>query len=298
MTSETHVRPQKRDEKFAAARVIRSSRNLGSMEKLVWCETLYLDQGPTGAWVSASGLADRLGRSKDRIEAARSKLKKRGLLWKKDLEGERIPSWFAILPVDCLPASGRAKQPEIRQLANLLDQQCEPNNMPDLRKMLAETEARTTRENAGSTGALTTREITGSYEIPPVETQVDHPRNHTPPTCENTGASGGKKGQQTQRQQQLKTTQEHSETQSSLTETHKTESETEGGNNKKKTEGVSPETNEEDFTADKENPNEREAPPGYEWVNERQLRLHGSRNWLSPGDTLKVLTEQSQGSAA
>ena len=307
--SETHIRPENKDEKFAAARVIRSSNALGNLEKLVWCETLYLDQGPTGAYVSASGLADRLGRSKDRIEAARAKLKSRGLLWKKQCEGERTPSWFAVLPVDCLPTSGRVKQPEIRKLADLLDRQCDRNDMPDLRQRPAEIAAPTTRENtgsqdgtttrgnAGSTGVITTREITGIYDEAPVETQVDHPRNHTPPTCETTGANGGKKGQQTERQQRLKPTQKHSETQSRLSKTHKTQSQTEGGNNKKKTEGFSPETNNENLAADKENPNQREAPPGYEWVNERQLRLHGSRDWLSPGDTLRVLTEQGRPAA-
>jgi hypothetical protein len=179
-------RPQSGDEKFAASRVVRSSYKLTDAQKLVWCEILFLDQGPTGAWISATGLADRLGRAWPRwIYQVRTELEQFGLLRKKYLEDDRTPSWFAELPNACRPTSGRAKQEEIRSLADRLDRVL-PTQTPDTHVSSADTETPdgSIMGSQNTPDVDVTRPLTQTSRTP--DANVTQPLTHTSPKTEET----------------------------------------------------------------------------------------------------------------
>src|SRR6266542_6747762 len=90
---------------FAATRVVKASRLLSAGQKLVWLEDWTLDQGPEGAWISATNLATRLGMSKDNVERHRRRLCELGLYHVVRRRGARSDGWSAMFPPLCLPAA-------------------------------------------------------------------------------------------------------------------------------------------------------------------------------------------------
>ena len=115
--------PGKMDEKFAIGRVFRASTVLNSTEKLVLLEVLYTDQGPSGSWYGATGLAKALGLgSLDPVHKARKRLKEYGILTKEDPEKNGTKAaWFARTPYECVPPSGKVELTEIVKFASRFD---------------------------------------------------------------------------------------------------------------------------------------------------------------------------------
>ncbi len=100
--------------------VIKASRRLTLGLKMVWLEDFYLDQGPEGAWVSASNLAQRLGIGTETVEKYRRALSRLGLHESAPRPGGRTMSWFATLPSACVPPP-HASVTECITLAGRLD---------------------------------------------------------------------------------------------------------------------------------------------------------------------------------
>lgn len=96
---------------------------LTSGQKLVWLETWVLDKGPgtDRAYISATNLARRLGMGADNVEKARRELKRAGLMGSAPRPGKREPSWWPILPSECIPSSERPSDDEVCKLAELLE---------------------------------------------------------------------------------------------------------------------------------------------------------------------------------
>jgi hypothetical protein len=88
---------------FAATRVLKASGLLSPGAKLVWLEDSALDQGPEGAWISATHLAQRLGLSKDAVERYRRGLHTLGVYHVIRRQGARSDGWRPTLPPECLP---------------------------------------------------------------------------------------------------------------------------------------------------------------------------------------------------
>ena len=63
-----------------ALRVIKASRKLDDIDKLVWIEIYHLDRGPEGCYMRPDVLAGRVGRSRDTMERSRRRLKECALL--------------------------------------------------------------------------------------------------------------------------------------------------------------------------------------------------------------------------
>lgn len=101
----------------AGAPIVKASRELGSGLKLVWLELLELDRGgDEGAWLSAPGLAERVGLGREAVEAHRRELRALGLL-----AASRTPTgqacWYPTLPDRARPAS--ARRPDVDEIARL-----------------------------------------------------------------------------------------------------------------------------------------------------------------------------------
>jgi len=114
---------------WQAELVVRASRELTGIEKLVWCEDRGLDLGPAGCFLGAGPLADRLGRSRDTIERARRELVRLGLHKTRSRGVGTTASWYVMLPHDVMPSSPAGAQAEtwrpdpalVRRLADGLD---------------------------------------------------------------------------------------------------------------------------------------------------------------------------------
>ncbi len=109
--------------------VVRASRELRDLEKLVWLEDRNLDLGAEGAFIGAGELAERLGRSRDAIERTRRVLRDLGLHATRRINGRRTASWYAVLPDSAIPAlpfraevdEYRPPPEDVRRLADYLD---------------------------------------------------------------------------------------------------------------------------------------------------------------------------------
>lgn len=107
---------------FAACRVVKASRTLGATNKLVYMETYALANGTGGsAWISASGLARRLGISRVTVERSRQELLRDGLLTKQSRGPGRTDAWRPGLPQGCRPTSQRLTDDDLERLAEALD---------------------------------------------------------------------------------------------------------------------------------------------------------------------------------
>lgn len=109
--------------------VVRASRELEDIEKLVWCEDRGLDQGPDGCYVGGGTIGERLGRSPDTVERTRRELVRLSLHSSRPRAGAKSYSWFALLPADAVPVCPpgveaerwRPDPAEVRRLAHRLD---------------------------------------------------------------------------------------------------------------------------------------------------------------------------------
>ena len=52
----------------SAVRVVKASRELEDIDKLVWSPIFFLDQGPEGCYLMPDFLARRIGRSGETVE--------------------------------------------------------------------------------------------------------------------------------------------------------------------------------------------------------------------------------------
>jgi len=104
---------------YSASRIIKASRALDAMEKLVWLEDQIFDRGPDGAYISAGTLAQRLGCSRETIERARRTLKALELHGSVQRQRGETASWFCTMPADCIPAIKPAIDDVIRLAARL-----------------------------------------------------------------------------------------------------------------------------------------------------------------------------------
>lgn len=103
------------------ARVVLASELLPSGGKLVWLQLATLDRGPERAYVSASGLARRLGMGRDNVENLRRDLRAYGLLESGPRPGKRAVTWWPALPAPCRPRSERPTDDDVVELAQVLD---------------------------------------------------------------------------------------------------------------------------------------------------------------------------------
>lgn len=103
------------------ARVVKASRVLSPIEKLVWLEHVGLANDSEGAFISASVCAGRIGCSRVTVERARQVLLSCGLFVRKDRGSGRPAAWFPTLPPQCRPSRQRIIDDEAERLAELLD---------------------------------------------------------------------------------------------------------------------------------------------------------------------------------
>ncbi len=107
---------------WAYARVLKASVRISPMDKLIWLEHLGLvDHKKGGAYISASGVADRLGITRVSVERARAKLHDFGVLAKKGQGPGRAAVWRPQLPPDCTPHARTLTDDEAKALAEALD---------------------------------------------------------------------------------------------------------------------------------------------------------------------------------
>lgn len=116
----TNVLP---DPLYSAVRVVRASKILRATDKLVWAELHTFDsasrkKGERGAYISASGLAERLGMTKDEVEHVRRKLVALELLGTSG-HGKAARYW-PLLPPAAI-ASRRPQSDELQRCAAALD---------------------------------------------------------------------------------------------------------------------------------------------------------------------------------
>src|SRR2546425_866042 len=91
----------------SATHVIKASHSLTDAEKLSWLEHYALDNGPEGCFCGAGPMADRLGRSRDMVEAHRRRFVDLGLLVKIGHGLGKADSWYPTLPPTCVPPGRR-----------------------------------------------------------------------------------------------------------------------------------------------------------------------------------------------
>lgn len=169
--------------------VVRASRELSDIEKLVWLEDRGLDQGAMGCFAGAGVIADRLGRSRDTIERARRELVRLGLHETRLQPGRRTASWYARLPATAVPTV--------------------PSDVPDrdtwrpdpdlVRRLMAQLDAavRTVRgprlpENGGSSTATSDKGMAAA--TPPLRRRLaaaPHPTGGTGAASTGGSATGG-----------------------------------------------------------------------------------------------------------
>ena len=110
--------------------VVKASRELSDIEKLIWCEDRGLDQSPEGCYLGGGTLGARLGRSPDTIERTRRELVRLDLHRTQPHAGTKSASWFALLPDDAVPVcppgvvdpgTWRPDPADVRRLADRLD---------------------------------------------------------------------------------------------------------------------------------------------------------------------------------
>jgi hypothetical protein len=104
-------------------RVVRASRLLSPAEKLVYDELRQLDQGE-GSWISARGLALRIGMEERTVEAIRDELRRLGLL-RSEGKPPRGVRYLVRLPTECVPTP-RPRDDHVVSMAALLDAHLAP----------------------------------------------------------------------------------------------------------------------------------------------------------------------------
>ncbi|MCH9015619.1 MAG: helix-turn-helix domain-containing protein [Gemmatimonadetes bacterium] len=105
----------------ATIRVVKASRVLADIDKLVWIEIYHLDQGPEGCYILPDTLARRIGRSRDTMERSRRRLKDAGLLYSVPRPGY-CDRWHVALPAKCVAVSSRPTDEDVEVAANQLDE--------------------------------------------------------------------------------------------------------------------------------------------------------------------------------
>jgi hypothetical protein len=106
---------------FAATHVVKASRVLSWGEKAVWLESYALDCGPEGAWISNTGMGQRLGLEERTVKNYRTRLHKMGLLHPVPRPGARTVGWVACLPPAAIPHGRRGAGDVATALALALD---------------------------------------------------------------------------------------------------------------------------------------------------------------------------------
>ena len=144
-----------------AIRVVKASRALDDIDKLVWIEIYHLDQGPEGCYMRPDTLARRVGRSRNTMERSRRRLKECGLVRSVQRRGY-CDSWYVDLPVECVLSSTRPTDEEVFAAAARLDEMLAQPGTTDVTKLVANLTARMV---PGSTKPGTTYD---SNLVPPV----------------------------------------------------------------------------------------------------------------------------------
>lgn len=144
----------------AAIRVVKASRTLESVDKLVWTEIFYLDKGPDGCFISPKLLAARVGRSQASLEKSRRRLVKSGLLRRssKRVGWGRGVRWFVHLYAEYIP-SDRPTDEQVSALAKKLDESLsiddsKVTNGLDVAAIVAPLTAALDASNGNSTGTI------------------------------------------------------------------------------------------------------------------------------------------------
>jgi len=104
-----------------AIRVVKASRKLDDIDKLVWIEIYHLDQRPEGCYMRPDVLAGRVGRSRDTMERSRRRLKECALLRSVHRRGY-CDAWYVDLPRECVLSSSRPRDEEVFAAAARLDE--------------------------------------------------------------------------------------------------------------------------------------------------------------------------------
>lgn len=105
---------------FSAGRVVKQSLMLDDSLKMLWLEHVALC-GPEGAYIGATALGQRIGKSREAIERGRRELMRLGLLIAGARGRGQTGTYFHTLPRECLPSSDRPTVAEVARLAERLD---------------------------------------------------------------------------------------------------------------------------------------------------------------------------------
>lgn len=120
-----------------AIRVVKASRKLDDIDKLVWIEIYHLDQGPEGCYMRPDVLAGRVGRSRATMERSRRRLKECALLRSVHRRGY-CDSWYVDLPSECVLSSSRPSDQEVFTAAARLDEMLAQPGGGGVAKILAD----------------------------------------------------------------------------------------------------------------------------------------------------------------
>lgn len=111
---------------FCTVRVVRASRLLEAVDKLLWGELHTFDtasrrKGEAGAYIGARALAERLGATEHAIEHGRRRLIALGLLATNGGRGRRGARYYPLLPASAVPTSEKPSPEMMTRCAAVLD---------------------------------------------------------------------------------------------------------------------------------------------------------------------------------
>lgn len=117
--------PERRPRRYDAlpwccVRIVKGSRVLSPLHKLVFEEHYALAKDGAGARISARDVGHRLGVARVTVERARADLKNWGLLRKLDRGEGRKDDWFPVFPI-AYPAVKRLSDDELDRNVERLD---------------------------------------------------------------------------------------------------------------------------------------------------------------------------------